>query len=272
MRIGHERNFHPIMVAHPGTSTQVCNAHTRTFGPSAPYRLGAWDATDMTGPPVALWWSGGKDSMLALAALRKTNTDVATLLVHTTDVGESVMHRVPTELLHQQACSLGLPLRELRLPEWPSNEEHDAAVAETVQALRAEGVTRVAFGDVNLADVRAYREQLFSRLGVDVLFPLWQQDTATLMRDLLAHGYHALVVCVDTEQLDASFCGRDVDERFLADLPSGIDPAGENGEYHTFVVDGPAFTEPVRLQRGERTQRGGRFHYVGVTPLDTGRE
>lgn len=221
----------------------------------------------MENGPVALSWSGGKDSALTLAELRATGVDVAELLTNVTaDVDRIAMHGVRTELVQRQAAALDLAYREIRVPVHASNAEFDEITAAAVKALRADGVDLLAFGDLHLADVRAYREKQLAPLGIEVLFPLWDHDSAALMEELLGNGYRAVVVCVDTEQLDASFCGRHVNKNFLADLPAHIDPAGENGEFHTFVFDGPIFSEQVRFRAGEQMTKIDRFRYQDLLP------
>lgn len=225
-------------------------------------RAGVWYPGIVESGPVALAWSGGKDSLLALAELTAHGVDVAELLINVVDsTSHAVMHDVPAELLHEQAAALGLPCREIRLPEHASNTEYEAAVATAMRALRADGVTRVAFGDLHLTDVRAYREAQLGVLGIEALFPLWGRDTTHLMAQLLREGHRAVVVCVDTDQLDGAYCGRDVDDRFLTGLPAEVDPAGENGEYHTFVFASPLFARAVGIRRGEQTTKLGRFRY-----------
>lgn len=215
--------------------------------------------------PVALSWSGG--SALTLAELRTTGVDVAELLINVTaDVDRIAMHGMRTELVQRQAAALGLAYREIRVPEHASNAEFEDITAAAMKALHADGVDLLAFGDLHLADVQDYREKQLAPLGIEVLFPLWGRDTAALMEELLGNGYRAVVVCVDTEQLDASFCGRHVNEDFLADLPADIDPAGENGEFHTFVFDGPIFSERVRFHPGEQMTKIDRFRYQDLLP------
>ncbi|MDV6014077.1 ATP-binding protein [Haloechinothrix sp. LS1_15] len=212
------------------------------------------------GSDVALSWSGGKDSALTLAELTAAGMAVRALLV--TDTGGQVtMHGVPIELVQRQADALGLPLYRVRLPAEASNTTYESAMAGAITTLGEAGISRLAFGDVHLAEVRAYRERRLSGLGAELLFPLWHRNTGELMRTLLARRHRAVVACVDLQQLDASFCGRQVDERFLAELPNGVDPAGEHGEYHTFVTDGPDFAEPVPVRLGPCVTHEGRFRY-----------
>jgi uncharacterized protein (TIGR00290 family) len=189
--------------------------------------------------------------------LRTARTPVACLLTTVTEPFERVsMHGVRVSLLHRQAEALGLALREVRLAPDPDNDTYDAAMAATFAALRAEGLTTAAFGDLHLADVRAYREERCARAGVEAVFPLWGSDTSALAERVIADGYRAVVVCIDSAVLDDGFVGRDYDEAFLADLPAGADPCGENGEFHTFVWDGPLHTRPVPVRVGEVVQRG----------------
>jgi uncharacterized protein (TIGR00290 family) len=212
----------------------------------------------MTVGPVALAWSGGKDSTLALAALRRAGTEVAALLTTFTDDYDRVsMHGVRRELARDQAAAVGIPLVEVGIP---------AACVDDVYAARMEAALRspplgelgaVASGDLFLEDVRAYREERLASAGKTALFPLWGLGTAALARSFVADGFEAYVVCVDTRRLDASFAGRKYDAAFLDELPPGIDPCGENGEFHSFVYDGPCFERPVRCRVGESVIREG---------------
>ena len=212
----------------------------------------------MTTGPVALAWSGGKDSALALAALRREGTEVAALLTTFTDDYDRVsMHGVRRSLVREQASAAGLPLVEVGIP---------AACVDDVYAARMEAAFRspplaeldaVASGDLFLEDVRAYREERLARAGKAALFPLWGRDTAALARSFVAEGFEAYVVCVDTRRLGASFAGRAYDAAFLDDLPPGIDPCGENGEFHSFVHAGPCFDRAVPCRIGEHVLREG---------------
>ena len=212
----------------------------------------------MTGGPVALAWSGGKDSALALAALVRDGTEVAALLTTFTDDYDRVsMHGVRRALVRDQAAATGLPLVEVGIP---------AGCVDDVYATRMEAAFRspplvkldaVAFGDLFLEDVRAYREEQLARAGKAALFPLWGRDTAALARSFVGEGFEAYVVCVDTRRLDASFAGRDYDAAFLEELPAGIDQCGENGEFHSFVHAGPCFGRPVPCRVGGHVTREG---------------
>lgn len=202
-------------------------------------------------------WSGGKDSCLALAELLTGGAGpVVGLLTTITEEFDRVsMHGVRSAALRRQAAALGLPLHTVTIPPNASNREYEARMAKAVDRLLADGVTAIAFGDLFLADIRAYREKQLAGTGITPLFPLWLRDTRALARRFVAEGYRAILTCVDTRVLDAAFAGRAFDEALLADLPAAVDPCGENGEFHTFVFDGPIFREPVPVTRGEAVQR-----------------
>ena len=219
--------------------------------------------------PLLLAWSGGKDCAFALQRLLgDPHWRVAGLLTTVTTDDERISsHGVRRTIVHAQAERLGLPLFEARIPPQASNAVYEAAFAQALDAARAAtpGLATIAFGDLHLADVRAYREQQLARLGWRGRFPLWGEDTARLARRLIADGFRAIVCCVDTEQLDAAFCGREFDATLLADLPASCDPCGENGEFHTCVYAGPLWDAPLQLTRGEQVMRAGRFQYVELS-------
>jgi uncharacterized protein (TIGR00290 family) len=220
--------------------------------------------------PIVLSWSGGKDSSLALAALRADpRYDVVALLTSVTSGYDRVsIHGVRRVLLEAQTAALGLPLFEVMLEPACSNEAYEAAFGETLRRLSAEHgqVRRIAFGDLFLADVRAYRERLLLDSGYEALFPLWGRDTNALALEFIASGFRAHLVCVDTQQLAASFAGRLFDARLLADLPESVDPFGERGEFHTFVSAGPLFAEPLAVRVGEVVMRDERFAFCDLLP------
>lgn len=194
------------------------------------------DRSDSAGRGLFLSWSGGKDSALALHALRREGEDVLGLITTVSAVDGSIpVHQVGRELLERQTAALGLPLHTIPLPPAPSNQLYEARLADGLQDLAPR---RIAFGDLFLADLRAYREELFARLGWETRFPLWGSDTSWLAREFLALGFRARIVA-------GISAGRPFDADFLAALPEGVDPCGENGEFHTFVYDGPGFTRPV---------------------------
>ena len=233
-------------------------------------------AADVTGTPgfdslipVVVGWSGGKDSALALHALRADPTiRIEALLTTLTDPYDRIsMHGVRHRLLAAQAAAIGLPLTEARISARASNAQYEASFAAALASHRARGVRQVAFGDLFLADIRAYRERQLAALEMTGRFPLWEQDTATLAREFIALGFRAVLVCVDPKRLDASFAGRPFDAQLLADLPEGVDPCGENGEFHTFVTDGPIFNTPVQCATGEVVTREG-FVFCDLMPLE----
>ncbi|HEY0015833.1 MAG TPA: hypothetical protein VGC13_05920 [Longimicrobium sp.] len=220
--------------------------------------------------PIILSWSGGKDSALALARLREDpRIEIVGLLTTVTAGYDRVsIHGVRRALLHAQAASIGVPVHEVTLQPESSNEAYDAALADALRAVRERqpGVRRVAFGDIFLQDVRQYREARIAALGFDGIFPLWGQPTHDLAREVIDCGIRARLVCVDTHALPAAFAGRAYDEALLADLPDGIDPCGENGEFHTFVSAGPGFRAPVTYDVGEVVMRGDRFAFCDLLP------
>ncbi len=218
-----------------------------------------------------LSWSGGKDAALALYhARRDPRYRVAHLLTSVTMPAERVaMHGVRVALLEAQAARIGLPLTQLRLPEMPAMADYDRAQQATLAGLRARGVEAAFYGDIFLEDLRAYREQQLARAGLRGEFPLWQRPGAELLREFLALGFGAIIVCVNERWLDASFCGRLLDADFLRDLPPGVDPCGENGEYHSFVFDAPYFSAPISFGKGELVRRTYAPAASSATPAGT---
>jgi uncharacterized protein (TIGR00290 family) len=206
----------------------------------------------------ALSWSGGKDSALALWTLRREQLEPEALITTVTESYERIsMHGVRRELLACQAEVLGLPLVEVVIPPTCINEVYEARMAEAFAAAPLSRVEAVAFGDLFLEDVRAYREERLAGAGKGGLFPLWGRDTTALAREFLDAGFEATLVCVDPRVLDASFAGSRYDERLLTELPPGVDPCGENGEFHTFVHAGPIFAEPIACATGAIVERDG---------------
>jgi len=224
---------------------------------------------------VLLSWSGGKDSALALAALRDDpSVELIGLLTSVTRGYERVsIHGVRRELLEAQAESLRLPLTEIAVEPDCSNADYEAAFLRGIaDARRVHGeVDAIAFGDLFLTDVRAYRERLLAGTGVGFRFPLWGVPTPALAERCVSLGVHARLVCVDTTQLAARFVGRLFDRALLSELPAGVDPCGERGEFHTFVADAPGFHEPVPYSVGETVMRGEdeRFAYCDLLPVNT---
>jgi uncharacterized protein (TIGR00290 family) len=220
----------------------------------------------ISGQPLALSWSGGKDSALALWTLRRERLEPEALITTVTEGFERIsMHGVRRELLVGQAEALGIPLVEVAIPQACVNEVYEARMAAAFEAAPLSRVEAVAFGDLFLEDVRAYREERLAAGGRRGLFPLWGQDTTALAAEFLDAGFEARLVCVDPRMLDASFAGRRYDRRLLADLPPDVDPCGENGEFHTFVSVGPIFGEPVACERGEIVERDG-FVFCDLLP------
>lgn len=220
---------------------------------------------------IVLSWSGGKDSSLALEALRADAryTVVALMTSITSEYDRVSIHGVRRTLLEAQARSIGLPLFEVSLRAASSNEAYEAAFRQAVDDFGVvhPDVKHMAFGDLFLADVRAYRERVMASLGMTPVFPIWGRDTAQLAQEFIASGYGAHLVCVDTQQLGAEFAGREFDDALLRDLPASVDPCGENGEFHTFVSRGPIFQEPIDVEVGELVMRDDRFAYRDLIPM-----
>ena len=215
---------------------------------------------------MLLSWSGGKDAAWTLHVLRQhDDIEVVGLLTTITEGYERIaMQGIRVDVLHAQARVAALPVLEARMPQRADNATYEATFAGALAEARARwpDLRHVAFGDLYLADIRRYREALCARLGWTPLFPLFGSDTAALARDMLRGGLRADVCCVDTQQLDASFSGRMFDSDLLETLPAGVDPCGENGEFHTCVSAGPMFRTPLALERGETVLRDGRFAYT----------
>jgi uncharacterized protein (TIGR00290 family) len=208
---------------------------------------------------VALSWSSGKDSAWSLHLLREDPSIEVVALVTTLneEFDRVAMHAVRRELLELQAESVGIPLWTVPLP-WPcSNEQYEERMRDLCTRALEAGVEGMAFGDLFLADIRAYREKQLAGTGLGPLFPVWQIPTADLARTMIASGLRAKITCVDPRVLSRKFAGRDFDSQFLADLPPGIDPCGENGEFHSFVYDGPGFRRTMDVAVGEVVERDG---------------
>jgi uncharacterized protein (TIGR00290 family) len=210
-------------------------------------------------------WSSGKDSALALAEAREQYDVVGLLTTADADADRVAMHGVRRELLEAQASALGLPLHVVALP-WPCpNDVYERLMRDAVVAAVAEGVEVMVFGDLFLADIRAYREAQLAGSGLRPDFPLWGRPTDVLARDMLAAGIDAVLTCVDVARLPASYAGRVFDAELLAELPDAVDACGENGEFHTFVRHGPGFAHPIPTSTGEVVVRDG-FAYADLLP------
>ena len=216
--------------------------------------------------PVVVGWSGGKDSALALhALLADSRYEVVALLTTLThDFNRIAMHGVRRELLLQQAEALGLPLEEVWIHHGAGNDEYESAMLKSLARFRDQGVTTIAFGDLFLEDIRAYREQMIDQIEMTSLFPIWGRDSTELADEFVQRGFQARVCCIDTRVLPDSFCGRDLTAEFFQDLPDEVDPCGENGEFHTFVFDAPDFRQPIEIVSGEE-RRDDPFLFRDIT-------
>ncbi len=214
----------------------------------------------MTSPiPTLVSWSSGKDSAWSLYLLQQSaDHRVAGLLTTlNSEFNRVAMHSTRREVLEAQAASAELPLQIVPLP-WPcSNEYYEASMREACDAAIASGIKAIAFGDLFLEDIRRYREERLNGTGLTPVFPVWKLDTRTLLREMINAGVKTRIVCVDPKKLSRVFAGRDLDEDFLRDLPPGIDPCGENGEFHTCVYDGPMFRHAIPIESGEVVERDG---------------
>lgn len=200
-------------------------------------------------------WSSGKDSALALHHLQNHEDYDVSLLqtVVNEDLERVTMHGLREELLLNQVDSIGLPFQKILLPSLQDSNMnvYNELMAKHNEQLKASDFTHSAFGDIFLEDLREYREKELNKIGIEVVFPLWKKDTKALMEEFIALGFQSVVVCIDGSKLDPSFLGRTLDEKFVADLPEGVDPCGENGEFHTFCFAGPIFQYPIKFSKGE---------------------
>jgi uncharacterized protein (TIGR00290 family) len=217
--------------------------------------------------PVLFSWSGGKDSAMALhTLLQQKHFDIIALLSSVTEGYDRIaMHGVRRELLQRQSDSLRLPLHEVLIPPQCVNSIYEARMEEALRVFFNQGVRKVAFGDIFLEDLRAYREKNLARIGMTALFPIWKRDTRELIRHFHQRRFRAVAVCIDSKVLDPSFAGRELSESFFRDLPPNADPCGENGEFHTFVFDGPIFQSPIPVRTGEVLNRDG-FVFCDLLP------
>jgi uncharacterized protein (TIGR00290 family) len=218
------------------------------------------------GEKVLFTWSGGKDSVLALYELQRGNDHevVSLLTTLTEDYDRISMHGVRSILLQQQAHSLGLPIEKVYISKNCSNDEYEAKMRVVLQKYLTAGVSSVVFGDIFLEDLRKYREDNLSKIGMEAIFPIWKRDTVELARGFIELGFKAIITCVDSNVLGKAFTGRLYDHQFLSELPSTVDPCGENGEFHSFVYDGPIFQKRVLYTKGEIVFRDNRYWYCDL--------
>lgn len=216
--------------------------------------------------PILLSWSGGKDSSLALYEIQKSGKyQIVSLITTVTKEYDRVsMHGLRTVLLEQQAESLNIPLEKVFITKNAANDEYESNFIETLIRFKEAGIKHVVFGDLYLEDIKKYREALLEKIDMQCLFPIWKRDTAKLAMEFIESGFKAITVCVDSNVLSKEFVGREFDEQFLNDLPDGIDPCGENGEFHTFAYDGPIFKKPIDHRLGEIVLRDQRFYYCDI--------
>jgi len=219
----------------------------------------------MNQPKAILSWSSGKDSAMALyRTLASKQFEVVCLLTTLTDQFRRVsMHGVREELLDRQGESLGITLEKVMIPYPCPNAVYEEKMLSTLSLWKERGVTHVIFGDLFLEDIRRYREANLSRIDLTAVFPVWGTDTASLAREILELGFRAILTCVDPKKLDGKFAGRQFDSSLLKDLPPTVDPCGENGEFHTFIYDGPNFRKSIPVEIGQSVLRDG-FQFADV--------
>ena len=217
---------------------------------------------------VIVSWSGGKDSAFALHELQKSKRyDPVSLLTTVTEGYDRVsMHGVRNSLLELQARSIGLPLETISISKNSSNEEYESKMMDTLTRFAALGISSVAFGDIFLEDLKKYREEKLARLNMSGVFPIWKRDTSKLAREFINMGFKAILTCVDSKYLNEKFAGRCFDEDLLLELPKSVDPCGENGEFHSFVFDGPVFKRRITFNKGNVVLRDSRFYYCDLLP------
>ncbi len=212
-------------------------------------------------------WSGGKDSALALYEALKSGMEVLELLTTVLEEEDRIsVHGVRSTLLEQQADSIGLPLEKMLIPKGASNREYEQELLALLRSHRNNRVLSVVFGDIFLEDVKRYRDEMLAKIGMHGIYPLWGRSTLELAEKFIALGFKTAVTVVDSKVLGRDFAGREYDQQFLADLPTGVDPCGENGEFHTFVYNGPIFSKPVKFTKGEVTFVDNRFWRCDLQP------
>jgi len=216
---------------------------------------------------ILLSWSGGKDSSLAHYYIKETKAyEIVALLTTITDGYDRVsMHGVRRTLLEQQAESLGLPLQKVYIPKDSTDKEYESRMKKVLLGYQDENINSVGFGDIFLEDVRKYREEKLAKIGMGAIFPLWKRDTGELIRNFINLRFKAMVTCVDSKILDSSFAGKLINDDFVSSLPPHIDPNGENGEFHSFVFDGPIFKQKINVSTGEVVLRDS-FYFCDLLP------
>lgn len=217
---------------------------------------------------IIMCWSGGKDSSMALYELLRTrNYEIVALLTTVTEDYDRIsMHGVRNALLEKQAKSLGLHLEKVLISKISSHEEYESKMGQVMEKYFNAGVTSAAFGDIFLEDLRKYREDNLAKIGMKAIFPIWKKKSADLARSFIDLGFKAVITCVDSKVLDEKFAGREYDKQLLSDLPSNVDPCGENGEFHSFVYDGPLFREKLTFSKGDVVLRDNRFYFCDLEP------
>ncbi|MFQ5913126.1 MAG: diphthine--ammonia ligase [Nitrospinota bacterium] len=219
---------------------------------------------------VVFSWSGGKDSAMALFELRRSGRyETVSLLTTVAEEYERISHHgVRTELLERQAAAVGVPLHKVCLPAGRcTNAEYEAVMEKAMLEYKNAGVSTVAFGDIFLQDLREYRERNLAKVGMKAIFPIWGRDTTEMVHAFIDSGFKAYLACVDSAKLSGAFAGRAIDADLIRDLPDGVDPCGENGEFHSYVYDGPIFHRPVGVTVGEVVLRDTRY-FVDLLPAD----
>jgi uncharacterized protein (TIGR00290 family) len=216
---------------------------------------------------VLVAWSGGKDSALALYTIQEEGIEISALLTTVTEQYNRIsMHGVRQILLERQSHALGIPLEKVFIPPETSNEIYEARMSALLLKYANQGVTTVVFGDVFLEDIRTYRENHLFKVGMKAFFPLWKKHSLELAHEFLNLGFKAIITCVDSNAIDGSFVGRIFDKTFLSEIPSTVDPCGENGEFHSFVYDGPNFLEQIPYEKGKTVVRDNRFYFCDLIP------
>lgn len=220
--------------------------------------------------PLVLSWSGGKDSTLALnEILNNIDYKVHSLITTVTEGYDRIsIHGVRNELLDKQVESIGIPLQKVIIPKDSTNEQYESALKKVLLKFKNKGINEIVFGDIFLEDVKKYRDDLLATLDMKGIYPIWKKDSKVLARKFIELGFKAVTTCIDSQQIDKKFVGREYDSKYLNDLPNSADPCGENGEFHTFVYDGPLFDKKIDFTKGEIVFRDSRFYYCDLLPVE----